>query len=780
MTRTRKPRRKVTTDLGRSVMQRERQRLAREQAVLAEKLAEDALRARKAGRRSAQPTPKDIKEAASRALQRSVVRRIGAVLASEGVHATLSAEQLDDEESINAWTDFKRIYVGYHWLGDVRETAAVLRGAFYHEGGHCRWTLPYASLEIQAAAEARVDVHVLRAGISVDDLHMSWNALEDQRMETAVTSDSPRKAGYFTPMIMAEMCPTLDTMADNWPLLVWRRYLPSKLVREARRMFVGKYAMRGLDGEAIATQIENVVDRYVNATDARTMFEAVIDMHHAMRQIDPPAYDLSDQNAGHDHQYRNMNDLDNVLVIPIDPSMLDGGPQGPQGPAPTDLDELFAAGGEAAVEHVMEILAALMFSPETLITVVYGVPQPSKGQGKGGSKSKRPGQRGKGMSQDADDEQEDGDEGEGDEDAENTKSGKGKNAQAGRKRNADGTRQSVAPSAQGSDTPTPVPDDNPEAETTNESDHTQAGDSKGTHGDDGSGAFYDNDQDFDRDGELTNDDLEQMFKDAKAERNKDSALDGDVNSFGMAHDEAGSNLDIYTGGVDNDPGRVSSANRLAEELVRAFEQQTVEKLPQWEEEQRRGIVNVLRYKTRQPGNVEFFRDWQDEGQPGTDCAVSLLLDYSGSMGGSTQALAQVAYGCKKACDQLDIPCTVILWDTDARVLWDAEEHAEYLPIINSAGGTNPIKALSDVKHHRKDKSHHVVMVMTDDAWESNSPLVNAYREDGSIWLGLGYTSGGYSSHIGESMERKGFDHAYSITDLFSIPKFLEGLLVDLA
>ena len=60
-------------------------------------------------------------------------------------------------------------------------------------------------------------------------LHRAWNCLEDQRMETAVVSDAPRKAAFFTPMVMTEHMKTLDFMAANYPLLVWRRYLPSKL-----------------------------------------------------------------------------------------------------------------------------------------------------------------------------------------------------------------------------------------------------------------------------------------------------------------------------------------------------------------------------------------------------------------------------------------------------------------------------------------------------------------------------------------------------------------------
>ena len=45
-------------------------------------------------------------------------------------------------------------------------------------------------------------------------------------METAVTEDSPRKAAYLTPMVMLDLVPTINHAAANWPLLIWRRYLP--------------------------------------------------------------------------------------------------------------------------------------------------------------------------------------------------------------------------------------------------------------------------------------------------------------------------------------------------------------------------------------------------------------------------------------------------------------------------------------------------------------------------------------------------------------------------
>ena len=55
-------------------------------------------------------------------------------------------EPLANERHIDAWTDFHRIHLGYHMFDDIKLTAAVLRGLAYHEGGHCRHTVPFPDL----------------------------------------------------------------------------------------------------------------------------------------------------------------------------------------------------------------------------------------------------------------------------------------------------------------------------------------------------------------------------------------------------------------------------------------------------------------------------------------------------------------------------------------------------------------------------------------------------------------------------------------------------------
>ena len=274
---------------------------------------------------------------------------------------------------------------------------------------------------------------------------------------------------------------------------------------------------------------------------------------------------------------------------------------------------------------------------------------------------------------------------------------------------------------------------------------------------------------------LSQEDLDEAIADAEDERLQDKALDADVQAFNDAKNNAASNLVPYQGGVNTNPDDNVTANALAANLERAFQQATVNIAPSWQEEQRRGVLNVLRYETRRPGNVEFFRSYIDDGQPGHDIAVSVLLDYSGSMWNVTKELAQVAFASKAACDRLGIPCTVVLWDTEARVLWDANEKAEVLPTIDAMGGTNPRMALDDLDNQQYGKAKHVVLVMTDDEWSANSPMLTTYRAEDRVIVGLGY--GGGDPRIAESMARKGANFAYSIEDLAEIPKHLEQALV---
>ena len=738
-----KARRKVTTDLGRQLLTRERQRLSREQAALAEQQLLEAERRRtqqKRNTRSAKPI--DV------AINRSIVKRFAGVLASEGISVRISCTP---SHTTSAWTDFEQIVINYTQQDDARILAANLRGLAYHEGGHCRFTLPYLQL-----AEA--------AGVTSAprEYHRAWNCLEDQRMETAVTSDSPRKAAYLTSMVMLDMVPSVNHAAANWPLLIWRRFLPKHIRTGARKLFVVRH---GVDGEQLAQDLERVTTKYVLADNAVTMWEAVVEYEGLLQLTQPMAAGIDDQSMGHGRQYkRSERNLDDYLVIPIAGDMLDDGGNGGTIDMDDDAEYEVDLTDPQVAAHLYEVLYAAMWAPETLIPVIF---QPQGGKGEQGE--------GEGNSPSAPKDENKSEAGAaGDDEGDDTEGADGDGGG-----DDDGLTYANEPRSN---------DKGEQAEGGSTGTHKNTGvreglDYKPEDAADEAGAGAEADE---AESDLTEDDLSKAIADAEAERNKDAALDGDVDAFHNAINERVSDLMPYTAGISTDVEAQASADNLAQDIEQAFQENTIEKAPGWVQGERRGIINVLRYETRRPGDVEFFKAYTDTEAPGHNIAVSVLLDYSGSMCSSTKELAQCGYATKKACDALGIPCTITLWDTDAVTLYDANEQAESLPVIVANGGTDPSVALADLDRQRYDKEVHIVLIMTDGAWSGScatTGFLANYSGDGGgrYFLGIGYAShgwgGGSADEMANNLRRYGCDEAHGISNLMEVPRFLEQALV---
>ncbi len=591
-TRRKNRRQKATTQLGRAIMQEQRQKLAAEQAELAAKMVREADANRNAQRPVNMPPREHV------ALNRSVVRRVGAVLASENVVVPIRCERGAANQQMRAWTDFEKIYVRYAQQNDRRVLAATIRGLLYHEGGHCRWTVPFT--ELAEMAHQVPERH----------LHKAWNCLEDQRMETAVVSDSPRKAAYLTPMVMTTHMATIDIMVANYPLLIWRKYIPARLRAEARRLFVFRH---GPDGEALAQAMEDVVTRYVMATDATTMWGAVLAFHLLLGQCNPLASLMDDHEAGHSEQERRPKRLKEAskdfdgLTIPIAPDML---PQGagededaPEAPEPRDLNDL----NEQEVLHIMEVLAASYLSAETLIAmrfvVMGGEPEPGEGAGSNDEQDEedpadwQPSGPSDEQQDDGSDDAADGEQPEQDDQRDGQHGGDKEEEEA-------------------------AADDGDGAGNKQSEKVDPAAGSRGTHTDDGSDA---------KDKPLTQNDLDEAIEEAEAERDGQSEVADDLRAWDDAESDSTSDLDVYTGGVAEDATAIAEADALAYEIEQAFHEHTMDRAPSWVEEQRRGVLNVQRYMTRQAGDVEFFRQYIEDEAPGYNIAVTVALDYSGSM-----------------------------------------------------------------------------------------------------------------------------------------------------
>ena len=696
-------RRPVISETGRLELQRQRQRLAREEAALGERLVLEHLQAKiHREKLKRQHNPEDA------AVQRGIIRRVAAVLASENVMPIFDVEPAGH---VKAWTDFSQIVVRYKMEDDIRLLSAKLRSLLYHEGGHMRWTMPFPKLKRLWLNEMREQDPTFRSIYTSEDmrqLQRAWNVLEDQRMETAVVSDSPGKARFFVPMIMTEFVRTPNQAAANYPVLIWRRYLPKHIRRGARAAFVTK------NGETIAKALEACVSRYIKASDVLTMWACVEEMHSLLLSIKP--MDLPDM--GHDSQQDNTQITEDDLEIPIDPTM-------------DDEDE-----GEDSYGSLLD-------------------------EQQGSSDEPAP------MPLDDDDIEDENDEDEADETEHADSGGAGREADETEDDDDDDDAENFGTA------PVDSADDDDDDDT-----DIDGGDSAGEHGE--------TEVDHTPEEELTQEDLDEALADAEEERLEDSTIRGDVEAYHDALDTGTSALAPYFGGRETDPEVTAIADNLAADIEQAFHENTMDRMPAWVEGQRRGIVNVLRYVTRQPGDDEYFRQWTEDDQPGHNIAVSVLLDYSGSMNSATTALAQVGYACKVACQNLDIPCTVVLWDDHAKTLYDANERAEYVPTIGSAGSTNPDSALADLVNHRFDKKHHIVLIMTDGSWDSewrgdargrgSKRTLTHYVNEGMYMIGFGYGGGA----LAESMKAKGCPEAYTIKDLREIPRYLEQALIDMA
>lgn len=763
-------RRKVTTDLGRQIIQRERQRLAREQALLGEQLAAEAKH-----KMAMQQTNKRQVQPEQIAVSRGIVRRFSAVLQSEGVNVKIIARSASE---MSAWTDFEQIVLNYRLHDDVRLLAATMRGLAYHEGGHCRFTLPFIQLIEAAGLQYNRAQH--------NQYHKAWNMLEDQRMETAVVSDSPVKAKYLTPVILTEMAENVNMAAANWPLFIWRKYLPRKVRRGARTLFVAKHDLMGVNGEELAKAWQRVTSDYVMADNAVAMWAAVLTAHELLKITNALPALQGDQ--GHEQQQRQRKDdldLDDVLVIPVDPSMMDDGDM-------IDMDDetvVIDTTDPAVAEHLANIFVALFSYPETLLRVVYAVPQPSDETASGRGSSSQPSEEDGDESDESEADEEDASDPEGDSTVGGSKDGDADEADETEDEN--GGDDSDEATDDGDDDWNEAGDeDDADEEYANDGPRESGvnpereGGAEGEHDDEPVADDLDYkpaEDDEDDDSDLDDDALADALQDAEDERDADEALDGDVNAFHDAIDNRVSDLTPYVTHASADIEATAAAHNLADELEQSFYASTMDSAPQWVEQQRRGVLNVMRYVTRQPGDAEFFKQWTEEDAPGFNLAVSVLLDYSGSMGGYTAELAQAAYAAKLACEKLGIPCTVTLWDTNAQVLWDANELADYLPVIQSAGGTNPTVALADLVNQRFDKAQHVVLIMTDGEWQDNAAAAGylaSYSEQGRVIIGCGFNSGyGTSEALAEKLRRYGCDESYAIKELIELPRLLEQTLV---
>lgn len=213
-------------------------------------------------------------------LLKATIDHQSAVMKSYGINVPVNARIATGwwgrPASLKAWTDHKAIAIQFpdHLFPADRTNTdalmdgiATLRGVFQHELGHIRFTTPFLDLKF--------DDHT---DIPRNQLHWPWNCLEDQRMETAVVTDVPRLASYFTTMIVEHIVKG-DGAERSWLLLAGRTYLPTVLRQQSRDLFVKVY------GESLAQRWEAEVQTYIGATTHAELRASVIRAHALLQEI---------------------------------------------------------------------------------------------------------------------------------------------------------------------------------------------------------------------------------------------------------------------------------------------------------------------------------------------------------------------------------------------------------------------------------------------------------------------------------------------------------------
>lgn len=682
------------------------QRMASSTAIQRMNQAREQLRA--AGQRKLDTAQGTNDEALYKGL-RNLIQTVGT---SWGISVPIALSSTGGTE-IKAATDFNSISIDYptHMIptkeiggfdiDKLKSFVADVKGIAYHEIGHCRVTIPFVTLW-----------EMVEGGSSAPDpsYHGVWNVLEDQRMENAVVNDSPIIADYFTTMVLQHLLDEKKfarmgdrTFAAQWLLIVGRRYLPSSIRSQFRKMFITEY---GLDVHA---ELDTIVSGYMTAKTPEEMLRHVCLFKEFCDRIfgGSPNTTLDKHGGGYQQRIGSYSgEQAKKMAQKYKKMAADSAAKDLKPDLPDASDEEEGSGSGEGDEGGDEKSDG-----------------PVRGQGDPIDEfDPFAKQLGSSQKSDQDGDSEDGEgDGEGDpssgDPSDSTKEGQGKEGEGD---------PSKAPSG-------------------------------------GFGRHVGPKQ--------VRDNMQKIVEGLKERLTNDHAVIDTIREIHQNAYKKTSSLPTYRN-VGSQPMEWQvEAEKTTTEIVKALECYTAEDAPIWQSHQTRGVIDPFAYRTKIGGSMEYRRQYSDHGGQSIDLAVSVLLDVSGSMSGSDCHLGAAAYACKKACEALEIPCTVTTFEDGGYVLWGPEDHAEHLAVA-AGGGTNPVECCEVLDEQQGDKTNHLVLVMTDGQFNTNFPGFQNYGNQGRYFIGFVY--GG--SYYTEYLQRQHAHEVYAISDLMDIPKALSGFV----
>lgn len=221
----------------------------------------------------------------------------------------------------------------------------------------------------------------------------------------------------------------------------------------------------------------------------------------------------------------------------------------------------------------------------------------------------------------------------------------------------------------------------------------------------------------------THKDMRKAFKEAEDELHEDGQFKAEVDRTAKAVQDAIRDNEIVAQGAYTKaslvkvPAEVRKASTKMHEVLREIK---VELEETHRNRQVSGQIDPKRYLARQPWDVDFFRSYDPGELEETDIECVILVDQSGSMGGSMDKVSGALWAAKKALEDLDARVTVLGFADRCYMLYGPEDKGDKteMRVFGCHGGTRPKETLTEAykvfsQSKRKIK---LMLTLTDGEW----------------------------------------------------------------
>lgn len=540
----------------------------------------------------------------------------------------------------------------------IARTVLSFKGLVYHELGHILFT-------------PRSNEGYVRQWNLDSQQFTSFNALEDQRLETLFAATYPPASEYFTATVARYM--TISKSSDLkavYPLIYGRKFLPPQLIQASREHFAAHY------GNMVTETLEEVIDDYLEVTYPRDALKAYslikrFTLIFTNNQIDQPTF--GEGVMGDDHRSFNQGEANKQAQS-------------------VALNEL----KEKDSEDKDDDLAKAKKKSED-----KDGDKPSDADGddaEDGGEADDQGQQ-DGATSDADDGDADGAGGDDDGEAGDGNTDDDANSAGG---NGEDSKEDASKSGDNS------------------------GDSESTAlGDGGVGSKRVTTE------ELRGVAAEVLSE--LLDEESGSFVAADVAAMSKAVLNSAEDVSNFTGGHygTSDPTLQEpsvATLQVARKITKEIKKLKLELEPERKHRQMAGRINPRRAMTADDHEVDVFDLWDDSDEESGGVEAVILVDLSGSMGSVSRQLSESLWVMKRAFDTIDARTTVLGFGADTYNLYPGREKAHkakyrlYYASDPSTFALEALRAANGVLRSSKLKNR-VLVTITDGSWNDSSESV---------------------------------------------------------